>query len=480
MFTPITDISDENSSTGPAYVCIYAGGQSKSLDIGERYEYSNDGFDIFSEPPPADMSDDPEKIEDDEESYKLVAFRVAFGAENQSIFKNVSLNQEEHKTTGEYIKQLANLVDKRSGVQRAYQGTDLYSLFAVRSYTCKIEALGCMNIQPLMYFQLDNVPFYTGAYLITSVEHSITPNHMTTSFTGLRQSSFVSPVVDTSTTFLNIDFDEFDEVAQRQELTNLSGPDTGVNYDFVIADPTGPFPFTDNADGVTPKITPTTLKNPELGIKFSDGTTTATETYEQLSVALNKHLPKFGLDTNGEVLNFMAQCLHESGNFKHVSEIWSPKDVVSVPGKVTPADTITQANYENNKKLGNTEIDDGYRFRGRGYLQITGRANYTKLSKYVDSDGVQPFKDVLTNPDLINDSVDSALLASLVWWRDIGKVPTRKFEQGVITFKEGTVAEAQIVGRAVNGKYPSNGENDRLKKLEILTEVFALKAEYEG
>ena len=38
MFTPITDISDENSSTGPAYVCIYAGGQSKSLDIGERYE----------------------------------------------------------------------------------------------------------------------------------------------------------------------------------------------------------------------------------------------------------------------------------------------------------------------------------------------------------------------------------------------------------------------------------------------------------
>ena len=65
--------------------------------------------------------------------------------------------------------------------------------------------MGCALIQPLMYFNLENVPFFNGAYLITSVNHSISPNHMTTNFQGVRQSKFITK--PTEEIFADIDLD---------------------------------------------------------------------------------------------------------------------------------------------------------------------------------------------------------------------------------------------------------------------------------
>src|SRR5690606_17393021 len=60
---------------------------------------------------------------------------------------------------------------------------------------------------------------------------------------------------------------------------------------------------------------------------------------------------------------FLAQVGHESGGFVYAREIWGP--------------TEAQKRYEGRKDLGNTQPGDGSRFRGRGLIQITGRANYT-------------------------------------------------------------------------------------------------------
>ena len=216
MFKPVTIVSDSNDKRGPIYTCIYIGSSSELLDIGDQndYYYSNDGF-TFSNNTSGTGESNSNNIPadfnmgaDEEREFALVAFKVAFGSENQGIFKNVSLSQQEHRETGEYFRAISDLVDKRGGTQRSYQGTDLLRLFKTRSYTCKVEALGCMNIQPLMYFDLQNVPFFHGAYLITSVSHNITPNHMTTSFTGLRQSKYNSSPVTDVTAYLNIDLNE--------------------------------------------------------------------------------------------------------------------------------------------------------------------------------------------------------------------------------------------------------------------------------
>jgi hypothetical protein len=221
MFQPITTI-ENNKNSGPMYACIYIGGASKVLDIKERnnYYFKNDGF-SFPNPSvendngnlPVGFGTNKSKV------FSQVAFRVAFGAENQTIFKNVSLNQQEHKVTGEYIAALADIIDKRGGTQKTYIGTDLYKLYDVRSYTCKVEALGCMNIQPLMYFDLQNVPFFKGAYLITSVSHNITPNHMTTNFQGVRQSKLIVPPPTDITVDLGLDLGESTKTP-RLEFTN--------------------------------------------------------------------------------------------------------------------------------------------------------------------------------------------------------------------------------------------------------------------
>jgi len=85
----------------------------------------------------------------------------------------------------------------------------------------------------------------------------------------------------------------------------------------------------------------------------------------------------FNIITPLRLAHFLAQCALESGNFKWVVEFASGKE------------------YEGRKDLGNTEAGDGVRFKGRGYIQLTGRANYTKFSKFCNEDCV-------ANPDLVS------------------------------------------------------------------------------
>ena len=53
--------------------------------------------------------------------------------------------------------------------------------------------MGCANIMPLMYFQLNNIPMFRGLYLIINVSHSIKAGDMTTTFTGVRVSRYSLP-----------------------------------------------------------------------------------------------------------------------------------------------------------------------------------------------------------------------------------------------------------------------------------------------
>ena len=480
-FTPITNI-DERFDTGPTYVCILAGGQSKVLSIDEdiRYQYKDDGFNLFeSGQKPKDFNPTDVDL-----TNKLVAFRVAFGAENQSVFKNVNLNQEEHQATGEYYRQLSELVDKRGGTQRVLKGNDLYDLFSTRSYKCKVSGLGNMNIQPLMYFQLDNVPFFKGSYLISGVEHSITPNHMETSFTGLRQSIYTLPVEDSITTFLNVDLNEVDEIAQRLKVDNFTSNQT--NFDFQIIDPTVLFSFT--------KLSVESL---EGLFKSGSGIGSSNINKGFLSKSLTKWLPIFGVKTNSQVCNFLAQCSHESLNFNPswVIERWNnpePND----KGVATNGSS-EQLNYEKPsdraKDLGNTKDGDGLRFKGRGFIQVTGRKNYKKLedNKTIYKDdktvGDELFKGITTEYDnkdgwktidgffdgKTQEGVERCLVASLIWWSNSGLSGDGKLPNG-------TVAEAQTVSRKVNYYEGDTKQNKRIEKLEKILDYFDLKTDYTG
>jgi putative chitinase len=119
--------------------------------------------------------------------------------------------------------------------------------------------------------------------------------------------------------------------------------------------------------------------------------------------ALNEALPKYGIDTEVRIAAFISQCAHESRDFTSLLENlnYSEKALRSVfgryfgEGKRDPAEYARKpekiANYVYMDKyrstrgaLGNVEDGDGWRFRGKGLKQVTGRNNVTNFAKAFD------------------------------------------------------------------------------------------------
>ena len=161
------------------------------------------------------------------------------------------------------------------------------------------------------------------------------------------------------------------------------------------------------------------------------------------------------LTNNFRLAHFLSQVAHESGNFRVLYENlnYSAAGLLKVFPKYFNATTAAQfarkpqliANrvYANRIGNGNEASGDGWNYRGRGYLQVTGRANYKAFSQYIGEDCEK-------NPDLI---ATKYALDSALWFFDRNKLWTLcdKGEENV-----------PIVSRRVNGG--TNGLQDRLNK----------------
>ncbi len=119
---------------------------------------------------------------------------------------------------------------------------------------------------------------------------------------------------------------------------------------------------------------------------------------------LNHYMPLYGIDTPNEIASFLAQVLHESGGLKWLREIWGP--------------TAAQAKYEGRADLGNTVRGDGKKFMGRGLIQLTGRANYARMSKDMFGDDR-----LLQTPDLLSTAEYAVKSACIYWtWRKMDAI----------------------------------------------------------
>ncbi len=186
------------TQSGPSFVCVYVGQTSTKLDFNGTSPYPNDGFNLTD-----DVSGLPKDLTLTGATWEDVgaAFVVNYGQQNQNIFKDVSLDQSEFGETAESLQITDTIANKLSQSNQTYVGQNLYNVFSVRSYKTEIEMLGDAMIQPMMYFQLDNIPMFRGAYLITKVKHNIVPNHMTTTFTGTRIKANETPLIDVATLY---------------------------------------------------------------------------------------------------------------------------------------------------------------------------------------------------------------------------------------------------------------------------------------
>ena len=186
MFGAFKEVDTTESS--PVYLCQYVGPPSTNLDIKTpTYGYSNDSFildrvspnPLINNKPPSD----PESINLEN---KVMAFAVDFGIPNQQIFQDISLDQTEFPNTSESFIIVEDMGKLASGSKVATNSLNLFNLYKSRSYQCKVTCLGNVLIQPTTYFQLRYIPMFSGPYLIMDVNHSISNNEMTTTFTGVR------------------------------------------------------------------------------------------------------------------------------------------------------------------------------------------------------------------------------------------------------------------------------------------------------
>lgn len=116
---------------------------------------------------------------------------------------------------------------------------------------------------------------------------------------------------------------------------------------------------------------------------------------------------KFGIDTPLRLAHFLAQCGHESGGFKVVNENlnYSAKGLLGIFKKYFPTQTLAEqyqrkpeaiASKVYGGRMGNgpESTKEGFKFRGRGYIQLTGKDNYTAFGKAIN-------EDMTANPDKV-------------------------------------------------------------------------------
>ena len=121
--------------------------------------------------------------------------------------------------------------------------------------------------------------------------------------------------------------------------------------------------------------------------------------YEEWHEYIVDMLPEYDIDTEDRVAGFIAQCAHESNNFRVIKENlnYSAKALDAIfpkyfkrAGRNAQAyhrqpEKIANVIYANRMNNGDTASGDGWKFRGRGIIQLTGRYNYTQFAKSINS-----------------------------------------------------------------------------------------------
>ena len=172
----------------------------------------------------------------------------------------------------------------------------------------------------------------------------------------------------------------------------------------------------------------------------------------------------FGINTPLRLSHFLAQCATESGEFESIRENlnYSVEGLKKTFGKYFPGTTtnlyarkpelIASKVYGGRMGNGNEATREGYKFRGRGYIQLTGKNNYAAFGKVVNAD-------LITNPDLVATQYP---LLSAAWFFTKNKL-------NEVADKGATDKVVTSVSKIVNG-----GTNGLAERIEYFHKYYTL------
>lgn len=172
------------------------------------------------------------------------------------------------------------------------------------------------------------------------------------------------------------------------------------------------------------------------GIKISGNASANKEAWDK---AYKEYGNLLGLKNERAYLYLLGQIMHESGSFKYMEELASGDA------------------YEGRKDLGNIRPGDGRRFKGRGPIQVTGRANYKKIyDTFFKKNGLGQY-DIVNNPELGSNPYIGSLI-TFGWLLNTGN--------GKRTIAACNSYDIKSATKAINGGY--NGLKDRENKTAAL------------
>lgn len=168
----------------------------------------------------------------------------------------------------------------------------------------------------------------------------------------------------------------------------------------------------------------------------------------------------FGIDTERRIAAFVGQCAHESIGFSRLEEslyYTSSERIKAMWPRINPAgltrapQALANTVYANRLGNGPSETGDGWRYRGRGLIQLTGRANYGNAQAGCG----RPYLD---QPELLAQP-DGAALSAAWWWHDNGC--NALADRG----------DLDAITRRVNGPAMA-GRAERLRAMQMALEAF--------
>ena len=178
-----------------------------------------------------------------------------------------------------------------------------------------------------------------------------------------------------------------------------------------------------------------------------------------VTAQLNLVVLNYGITSPLRLAHFLSQVAHESGEFKFTTENLNysadgllktfPKyfNTTNVNDYARNPEKIASRVYASRMGNGDEASKEGFKFRGRGYLQVTGKENYQKFSTFIGEDCV-------ANPDLLATKYP---MDSAIWFFDRNKLWD-------ICEKGATTEDVKAVTKKVNGGY--HGLDDRQKKFD--------------
>jgi putative chitinase len=145
--------------------------------------------------------------------------------------------------------------------------------------------------------------------------------------------------------------------------------------------------------------------------------------------SMNEVFPNYEINTPKRIAAFLAQCGHESGGWTVFEENlnYSAKGLNGIFKKYFPTlesaqpyerkpQMIANKVYANRMGNGPESSGDGWKYRGRGPIQLTGKSNYTQFAKDMFDD----WQNVIDNPDWVTADRDFALMSAIWFWNKNG------------------------------------------------------------